>query len=240
MSAAARLAAAVELLVAALDVLDDVEDGDHSALVAEAGIAQALNVSTALLFLSQRAVTQLAADGIDSDRVGLIADALSSAGARATGGQFLDLGLEGRGAASSEAALDIARRKAGSLVAGACRAAALLGTTDQELLARYEEWGLRYGTAAQLANDLHDAQVPDVKSDVERGKASLPLVFISRHVGASRIDASPESLSDRLALSGALHFTWVVLEIERQACRTVLRELAARDQAVARLARIVG
>ena len=50
--AAARVAAAVELFLAGLDVLDEIEDGDHSPLLAATGQARALNVSTAVLGVS--------------------------------------------------------------------------------------------------------------------------------------------------------------------------------------------
>jgi hypothetical protein len=48
---AARVAAAVELFITGLDILDEIEDDDHSPLVDQAGVARALNVSTGLLML---------------------------------------------------------------------------------------------------------------------------------------------------------------------------------------------
>ncbi len=234
--AAVTVAAATELFMAGLDILDEVEDGDHSPVVDEAGVAQALNVSTALLLLAQRLLSDLPADGVAPERVPAFARTLAAAGLAATGGQHLDLAAEGQPDVTPDAALDIARRKAGALVSGVCRLGAMLGTDAEELLALYEAWGRHHGTAAQLANDLHDAGNIDRKSDLARAKGTLPLIFV-RHAGrrtaggASTGEVTPQDL----AAGGALHFTWVVLEIERQAGATVLEQLAARGQSVAQL-----
>jgi hypothetical protein len=103
----------------------------------------------------------------------------------------------------------------------------MVGTADASLLDLYGLWGTHFGTAAQLYNDLNDAAHPDQKSDVDRQKDTMPLVF-------SRRSAS-EGGSGDVATSGALHFTWVVLEIERQTCRDLIEQLAARGQDVAGL-----
>lgn len=235
--AAVKVATAVELFIAGLDVLDEIEDGDRSPLVEAAGAAQALNASTALLLLAQQTLSRLGEVGIPPERVPALVQTLARAGLTATGGQHLDLASEGRDDVSTADALDIARRKAGALVGGACRLGALLGTTDEEVLALYDTWGRHYGTAAQLANDLHDAENESDKSDVHRAKATLPLIYgresQSRVLPSNGRDGNlaPQSLQ----ASGALHFTWVALEIECQACAGVLEQLAARGQAVAQL-----
>ena len=232
-------AAAVELFIASLDILDEIEDGDHSPLAAAAGQAAALNVSTALLLLAQHALRRLPAAGVPPERLPRFLETLTGAGLLATGGQHLDLAAEGQAQLSTDEALEIARRKAGALVAGACRLGALTGTDDEEVLALYETWGRHYGTSAQLANDLHDAGNAGRKTDLRRGKGTLPLIF-DRHSadpavppGAGQLDEA--AAVEQLRTSGALHFTWVVLEIERQACHALLDQLAARGHAVAGL-----
>ncbi len=233
--AAVTVAAATELFMAGLDILDEVEDGDHSPLVDEAGVAQALNVSTALLLLAQRLLSDLPADGVAPERVPAFARTLAGAGLAATGGQHLDLAAEGQPDVTPDDALDIARRKAGALVSGICRLGAMLGTDDEGLLALYAAWGRHHGTAAQLANDLHDSENVERKSDVARAKGTLPLIFerrATRGMGSETLSgASPRELQT----GGALHFTWVVLEIERQAGAGVLDQLAIRGQSIAHL-----
>lgn len=234
--AAVQVAAAVELFIAGLDVLDEIEDDDDSPLVAEAGVAQALNASTALLMLAHEQLARLDEWGVPAARVPLFTRALAAAGLAATGGQHHDLAAEGQPDLTIEAALDIARRKAGTLVGGACRLGATLGTDDEGLLGRYEAWGRHFGTASQLANDLHDAERASGKSDLRRAKGTLPLIYARRGAGAGQgtIAAAPPT-EQELVAGGALHFTWVVLQLERQACAAVLEQLADRGQSVARL-----
>jgi geranylgeranyl diphosphate synthase, type I len=234
-NAAPRVAAAVELLIAALDVLDDVEDGDASTLVAEVGPAQALNVSTALLFLSHQALATLPQDGVAPERIPAFLSVLTQAGASATAGQHLDLSSEGVDGLSTQDAHEIARRKAGALAAGACRLGALTGTDNESLLDLYEDLGRHLGTMAQLENDLHDAQGNLTKTDIERRKPTMPLVFGALPFS---LEHDPESIAVQLMGTGALHFTWVVIEIHREECRKILVELENRGQLVTRLAEI--
>jgi geranylgeranyl pyrophosphate synthase len=218
----AHVAAAVEVFMAALDVLDEIEDGDSSPTVAAAGIPQALNVATALLLLGQRMLLELPPrPGLPSP--GDFARVLTTGGVTATTGQHLDLANEGFSAGSSDEVLEIARRKAGALAGAACRLGAMVGTADQELLDLYGSWGTHYGTVAQLANDLHDAVDETDKSDVTRQKSTLPLIF-------NQGSANETGNTPGVVASGALHFTWVVVEIERQACRDLADELDARGQ----------
>jgi geranylgeranyl pyrophosphate synthase len=231
-----KVAAAVELFIASLDVLDEVEDGDYSPTVEAAGQGQALNVSTALLLLAQQILLQLTDDGVPADHVALLARTLVEAGVQATGGQHRDLASENDPTISTDEALTIARLKAGALAGGACRLGALVGTSDATLLDLYQEWGQHYGTAAQLSNDLHDAENQEQKSDTTRHKGTLPLLY-------SRTDTAPTPATmppAELAASGALHFTWVILEIERQHCLKILAELTEREQAITGLRELLG
>ena len=127
-------------------------------------------------------------------------------------------------------ALATARQKSGALAGMACRLGALTGTTDPDLLDLYERWGMHFGTAAQLANDLHDATATGRKSDLALGRGTLPLVYFGKR----------EEAGEQVVGSGALHFTWVVLEIERQYCADLLEQLAARQQNVAQLRALLG
>ncbi len=217
--------------------LDEIEDGDHSSLVEQAGLPQALNVSTLLLMLAHCVLGGLAADGVLPERVPLFGAGLAVATVQATVGQHLDLAAEGRLDLTMASAFDIARRKAGALAGAACRLGALLGTDDEELLGLYEGFGRHYGTAAQFANDLHDAENSSRKSDADRAKATLPLLY-ERNTGAWAQGGQGAATSPArrdLAASGALHFAWVACEIERQRAAAVLDRLVARGQDVAPL-----
>jgi len=226
-SAAARVAAAVEVLAAALDVLDEIEDGDSSALVDLAGLPQALNVTTALLFLSQYILAELASDATVAGDVSAFATTLSRLVIAATGGQHRDLSIAGGTTPSLTQAFEISQAKSGSLTACACRLGALLGTRDAELLDLYESFGRHYGTMLQLSNDLHDAQNRGEKSDLSRMKPTLPITFFRRGIDEVGVD---EIRANDLISSGALHFTWVIFERERQQCLDIVEILTSRGQ----------
>ena len=224
MALGSKVAAAVEIYMAGLDLLDEIEDGDYSPTVDTVGMPQALNIATALLFLAQSVLISLTDDGVSPGRVLLMTKMLNDAGLEATGGQHRDLAGERDLAISFDDALQTARMKAGTLMAGACALGALVATEDPALLALYHEWGMHYGTAAQLSNDLHDAENEAAKSDIARQKGTLPLLYARADEGTIETPSSP-------AASGALHFTWVVLEIERQRCAELADQLLTRGQA---------
>jgi geranylgeranyl pyrophosphate synthase len=223
---AVRVGAAVEIFMAALDVFDEVEDGDQAELIDAAGVPQATNVATSLLLIAQRTILALTDTALAPERVLLLASTLTTAGVEATGGQHSDLAAEGDRTISAADSYAIAQQKAGALAAGIATLGALLGTAEPEVLALYHAWGLHLGTLAQLQNDIRDAEAPAAKSDLARGKGTLPLIY-ARGTGTGE--------TTTLAESGALHFAWVVREIERQACADVLARIAARGHAVAQL-----
>ena len=122
---------------------------------------------------------------------------------------------------------------AGALVAGACQLGASIGTDNTEILALYHAWGLHYGTAAQLSNDLHDAEDAEGKSDIAQQKGTVPLLFHQATPPEAAEQPNPQA-------SGALHFTWVILEIERQHCAAIADELAERGQDSQHLRTLLG
>lgn len=229
---AAHVAAAVELFNAAADVFDEIADGDYSPLVEQADTGQALNAASALLMLAHRVVTDLPTVGVSTADIPLYTETLSTGALRAAAGQHLDLRAEGCTELSSEDALSIARQKAGSLGAMACRLGALTGTQDPGLLALYGSFGCHLGTIGQLMNDVQDAADGTGKSDDERSKSTLPRLYAR----------ATQSESPRLDLeaSGALHFAWVIIEMERQAATEILDQLAAHNQQVEPLTDLLG
>lgn len=227
---AIRVAAASEIFMAGLDVLDEVEDNDRSALVEAAGVPRAINTSTTLLLIAQRLLLTLPAHGVPIEQSVALTSILSEAGIQAMGGQDTDLATSVGQQLSSADALAIARAKSGALVAGTAKLGARVGTADSALLALYHEWGEHFGTLAQIANDIGDA-TSETKSDVAQQKVTLPLIFAR---GDGREGATAVT-QDTLKRSGAFHFAWVIREIERQHCETLLVELAARDQDVEQL-----
>jgi competence protein ComQ len=237
LATAARVAAAMEALAASLDVLDEIEDGDHSPFVLSAGLPQALNTSTALLFLSQQIIADMHESSDDSAFVIDLVQTMARLGLRATGGQHKDLSINARSGISLDEALQISSEKSGSLAACACRLGARIGTAEPDILRLYELFGQHYGTMVQLSNDIHDAQNDLEKSDLSSAKPTLPVLFYLRQLGnpaAERVSASD------VVNSGALHFTWTIFEMQRQRCLAILDELDQRQQKTVHVRSIVG
>jgi geranylgeranyl pyrophosphate synthase len=235
-SAAARVAAAVEVLAAALDVLDEIEDEDQSDFIDSAGLPHALNSSTALLFLSQKIILELQHVGIESARVIDFSEAMARFGLAATSGQHQDLSANATSGISLDDALQISSEKSGSLAACACLLGAMVGETEGHLLKLYESFGRHYGTMLQLANDLHDAQEIETKSDLRNLKATLPILFYAQQ----HRDLDPDAVRpEDIRASGALHFTWTVVELQRNRCREIVYELGRQGQTTESLQRIL-
>jgi geranylgeranyl pyrophosphate synthase len=237
LSTAAKIAAAMEALAAGLDILDEIEDGDYSPFVLSAGLPQALNASTALMFLAQRIISELHVTGVDPKLVVDCSFTIARLGLSATHGQHKDLSIDARSGISLDEALRITSEKSGSLAACACHLGARLGTADPELLQLYERFGQHYGTMVQLSNDLHDAQNDLQKTDLASAKPTLPVLFYVRQLGSAPLD---ELTTADVINSGAIHFAWTIFELQRQRCLAVLDELDQRNQLTAPIRPIIG
>lgn len=195
-------AAAAELFMVGLDLLDDEEDGDESSLRADLGRARCLNVSTGLLFLAQQSLLRTAGP--------MVADRLLDAGLRACSGQHADLAPPSRRATSLDDALSVTMEKSASLAAALCRLGATCAGVDAAMQDQYARFGLYLGTAAQLANDLAAVQ-PNAtgKTDIALARPTLPLTYAAL--------ADPEGGDDEdRATDVAVHLTWAVAETHRR------------------------
>ncbi len=232
---AARTSAAFEMCIAASDVLDEIEDQDESPVVEVAGAARALNATTALLALSHLALCANSEAAPSPELVLNLDRALAETVIASTIGQDQDLSDRGRESTSTSSAVEIARRKSGSLVGGACLLGAMIGTSDPEIRTAYHEFGVHLGTALQLTNDLHDASSSS-KSDQSSGARSVPLLFMRESEDMS----SPPTSEAAMLESGALHFTWVLIETERVRCDRIIDFLKSRGQQVDYLIPLLG
>lgn len=228
--------ASVEIMIAALDVLDEIEDGDQSALLDLVGRARAINATTTLLGLAHVVLNDELLTEWNLDIVGKLHETLAHGIVHASIGQDSDLQTGDGRSRSVEEAFRIAQMKSGSLAATACRMGALLGTTDLSPLAVFDEFGLHFGTMAQIANDIHDAVERSGKTDLELHRATLPNAF-SR--GARREVTGDRESGQELA-AGALQFAWVVFEAERLKCLRNTARLAELGYDSQDLASLVG
>ncbi|MBI4320874.1 MAG: polyprenyl synthetase family protein [Chloroflexi bacterium] len=222
-------AAALEVFAASLETFDDVEDDDPPPPWFELGKGHLTNVAYGLLMLSQQCVFRLAKRKETADKAMAVADVLSGVGLIAGSGQHYDLLLEGRTDVSKEQCVEIASQKSASLVSGACRVGALLGTENQDLIEQYARFGWHVGMAAQLDNDIEGVRRPG-KSDIRRFKPILPLSFYAESLRSDGIsppvgEVDEEKVRRALWDSGAIHYTWVIADVHRQQAEEILDKI---------------
>ncbi len=248
---ASTVAVAVECFVCALDLLDDVEDDDQTPIVQSISIPRVLNASTALLTLAYHAILLLSEKAIAPVLVLRLLETFQKCTLIATGGQHRDLLAEQRAAQdfTREECIEIAVSKAGSIMRLACRLGAICGGADAELCNKFSELGELLGVAHQLDNDSHDlyyllqdesaAVLPgevantrtSVKSDLKRGKKTLPIVLAAEispplQKGAERTDEESRQYSQ--ALQEGIITTWAISLLYRERAQDLLREIEAQ------------
>jgi geranylgeranyl pyrophosphate synthase len=187
---ACGVALAVECVICATDLFDDVMDEDITPLATRLGEARMLNTALALIYLAQRILLSLAGRGIAAELLSRLMGGLQQAMLLASAGQQQDLLAEGRSACelTPEECIEIASAKAGSLLSLACQLGAICAGVDETLVAQCTEMGRLLGIAAQLENDAQDLSVLLVpldyealaitrKSDLARSKKTLPIVL---------------------------------------------------------------
>jgi geranylgeranyl pyrophosphate synthase len=175
----ARWAAmAMEYAATAIDLADDVQDGD-TPWVSSLGAGTAGIATTALLQLSHLALWHLRSPQWPAALALAAEERLSEGIIHVMGGQYQDLLYERQDAQSltEDQILEMTGNKSGALLGLACELGALAGSPHsqpeycQELL----EFGYYLGVWAQLINDLHGAETGGERSDRARGKKTLPL-----------------------------------------------------------------
>jgi geranylgeranyl diphosphate synthase type I len=220
------VAAAVEVQMVALDLLDDVEDGESNPLLETYGLPATVNVATGLIYLAQRMLLELA-DGA------ALAAILADAGLSAAAGQHADLTVAADVCLALDTAMAITGSKSGTLMAAACRLGAAVAGADAAQQRLFARFGFLGGVVAQLANDI-TALAPEAvgKTDRTLHRPTLPLVYAAR----SRM---PAAKSDHPLLGredGAGHFAWAVADVYRRHALSLIPTLSGEPASHADLA----
>ncbi|MBX5450527.1 polyprenyl synthetase family protein [Thermogemmatispora sp.] len=253
---AAGAALAVECLVCAIDIFDDLIDDDQTPLLQTIGEARAINVAAALLTLAQRAILAPSASVRPpaAEPPVLLAE-LQAATLACLAGQQQDLLAEALpfAACSREECLALAAAKAGSLMRLACRLGALAAGASPSLCDQFSRLGELLGIAGQLDNDCHDLHAmltcpPTLsrpKSDLRRGKKTLPLVLAAASgcspdalLALQQGSPIPTALSARLA--EAITAAWSISLLYRERARLCLQAIEACQPLPPELLHILG
>jgi octaprenyl-diphosphate synthase len=135
-------------------------------------------------------------------------------------GESRQIALRGRTDFTADDALQIAHLKTGSLFAFCGEAGALVARAPAGVAAALRDFGLRAGSAFQIADDLLDFESDAatlgkaVLADVTEGKPSLPLA-----IALKRLPPLREEMAELLTLDG---------ETEEEVVRARVRAFAGR------------
>lgn len=163
-------------------------------------------------------------------------------------GESKQIALRGKTHFTSEDALEVAHLKTGSLFAFCGEAGALAARAPAEVVAALRDFGMRAGSAFQIADDLLDfeSDAPTlgkaVLADVMEGKPSLPLAIALKRLpplreemaGLLKADGKgPEdelrsrlrAFAARLSRTGALGAARRIAEKERDAALAALERV---------------
>ncbi len=247
---ASSVAVAVECFVCAIDLLDDVMDEDQTTTLQVLGIARTLNVSTALLALAQQSILSLSQQGIAPALILRLLETLQESALVVAAGQHRDVLAEQRPVQefTREECIEIAAAKAGSIMRLACRLGALCAGADEKLCEQFSEFGELLGIAHQLDNDSHDlyyllqgntsslapseTSTGHVKSDLARGKKTLPIVLAAQSYSAALQKSSLQADQEKEEYLRSLHegiiTTWGICLLYRERARDRLQEIEAQ------------
>jgi geranylgeranyl pyrophosphate synthase len=237
-AAAAWVAAAVEFSVAAIDVADDLADGD----LADDRLAtiRAPAAGLALAYLAQIA-TARAAQYLSPSRATRVNLLLATGSLASCAGQDGDMLLEDDLEVNEQRAGTVSWRKSGALAAMACTVGAACATDAIEVIEAAGRFGTHAGMVAQLVNDIDGVLKGErgQSADIARRKKTLPIAFA---LSCAREESLPE-LTDwyetrssdepdgqvRVAQTvrelGGLHYTWAVAEVHRQRALEAVRNV---------------
>ncbi len=244
-----RVAVAVECVLCALDLLDDIEDEDQTQIVYELGIARTLNVSTALLMLAQKALLSLHSLNVAPQKITQLLQLFEESILVATMGQHRDLLAENRSVEdfTDEECIEIAAQKAGALMKLACVSGAICAGSDEETYQQLAQLGKLLGIAHQLDNDSHDLyhliqeglQYPssgaerdrkNSKTDLIRHKKTLPIIIAMREKksgieNAQQVEAGEQSIQ---TLNEGIISTLGISLLYRERAQELLRIIETR------------
>lgn len=245
------VSAAIQLLIAAGEIFDDIEDADSSeSLSSKYGSPVATNLATTLIILAERAITLLKRKDVSDDIIVRIMDALNFLYAEACAGQHSDLTSLQDTVLTEEMYLNVAGMKSASTPACACHIGALLATEDQELIDTFTIFGYNLGMASQIANDIRG--ITHGRDIIEK-KITLPIIYSLSHTGSEirdrlestylhQYETGADHIQTRNLLfsSGAIHYAIIKIEIYKERALANLFEAESKGARVEQLGQVMG
>lgn len=227
-------AAAVEMVASFVEIHDDVQGGHPARNGRDAvwwvwGPAQAINAGDGMHALARLTMLDLQKGGVAADVTFRATQVLDEASLEMCEGRFKDMEAQERIDMSVATYLEMARAKSGSLMAGAMRLGALVGSNgDNEAAAAFGACGADLGVAMQASGDVREL-FPDIADGADGGPLSeevlnkkklLPVVHAIENAGAS----------ERRRL-GDVYFKRVLEPSDVKEVQALVEELGGRQRA---------
>jgi octaprenyl-diphosphate synthase len=120
-----------------------------------------------------------------------IMDSLCTATARMSEGELIQLSKKGNPDVTEDDYIKIIQGKTAILISAACKGGAALGNASQRQEDALAAFGLKFGYAFQIADDVLDYTAEEkvfgksLGKDLEEGKITLPLIYLLRDADVS-------------------------------------------------------
>ena len=170
--------AAIEMLIAAGDVVDDLQDDELPLPEHRRDLGQTMETVCSLLMLCHTAIGRLSETDMPPTRVLRLYKIIDKLAVDALRGQALDMAFESQSEVSVEAALNATSLKSASSVRCAAELGATAGTGDEDTVLLHARFGWHFGMTLQLMNDIQAVWPGGTpKSDLRLKKKTLPVAF---------------------------------------------------------------
>lgn len=120
-----------------------------------------------------------------------VMDALCSATAKMSEGELIQLSYQGNPDITEEDYMKIIQGKTAILMSAACKGGAVIGGGTYEEVNALSKFGLNFGFAFQISDDILDYTAEEevfgktLGKDLEEGKTTLPLIYMFRDANES-------------------------------------------------------
>lgn len=184
-------AAAVELVHDFSLIHDDIEDGDEQRRQRATvwrlwGEPQAINVGDAMHSLARLALWKLEEYQIDAYKVRRAAQLLDETCLELCEGQYLDICYESQFDINVDDYLEMIDRKTAALISCSITLGAIIGTDDQDIVARFGRFGRKLGLAYQMVDDVLGIWGGKSASDIQKKKKTLPVIYALERAGGEQ------------------------------------------------------
>jgi competence protein ComQ len=231
------IAAAVELMMLAGDLLDDLIDQDSlETSWSKAPLTISLHIAIGLLLAGQKAIVDLL---IDDHKKAKAQSYISSRLLQSVNGQHMDVTYDIQTEADY---LKMVKKKSGSLVAMACLAGTALAGSEQNT-SIIENYANHIGIAAQIDNDMEALYRWNDKNDIKAKKKSLPILYMlaSKHdnllkqyfsncVGYDELYVKKEKVIQQMEQEGAFYYAKVMSQIYKEKALQEIDKLDVDDR----------